>query len=249
MYRSRPDGGLLSELHIPLLDINPEGKIEKEIKDIVEELGIMLYIKKAEKDVLGCFVDHACRILNPEYRYELRSPQKQRPAFRIVPLDRNRGTGPSTAAHFVLRVESPPGDEERVESDDERKDKATYSWFKANSDELLKRVDQRISQLEELQRSAESTSNMVSPSSPRSFMHNTIRWQPVTKRFLQVKDLLDLKQQQAGVVQAWQSVNQSNEAIRQGRSIMIFTIVTIVFVSSLVKPLPTSRSRSRGFTF
>jgi hypothetical protein len=42
---------------------------------------------------------------------------------------------------------------------------------------------------------------------------------------------LSLKQQQASVVQAWESVNQAEEAVRQGRSIMIFTLITIVFVS------------------
>ena len=48
---------------------------------------------------------------------------------------------------------------------------------------------------------------------------------------VQVNDLLSLKQQQASVVQAWESVNQAEEAVRQGRSIMIFTLITIVFVS------------------
>lgn len=161
MYRSRPDGGLLSELHIPLLDINPEGKLEKEIKDIVEELGIMLYIKKAEKDVLGSFVDHACRILDPENRSRLRRPQTQSPTFQIVPVDRGHGLDPGTVAQFALKVKTPSDDEGPVHADDEQMDKATYSWFKANADELLKRVDQRISLLEELKRSAESTSNMV----------------------------------------------------------------------------------------
>lgn len=47
---------------------------------------------------------------------------------------------------------------------------------------------------------------------------------------LQVKDLLELKQQQASVMQAWQAVNQANKTIKQGRSIMMFTLVTIVFV-------------------
>lgn len=73
-------------------------------------------------------------------------------------------------------------------------------------------------------------------------MYELFRYLRVTKSLLKVKDLLDLKQQQAGVLQAWQSVNQSNEAIRQGRSIMIFTIVTIVFVSLLVKSFPATRS-------
>ncbi|KAI7779467.1 hypothetical protein LA080_000847 [Diaporthe eres] len=87
----------------------------------------------------------------------------------------------------------------------EEADRAAYQWFCNNASELLKRVGQRISQLEELERSAKSTAEMV-------------------------KDLLELKQQQAGVVQAWQSVKYSNEAMRQGRSILVFTIVTIVFL-------------------
>jgi hypothetical protein len=45
-----------------------------------------------------------------------------------------------------------------------------------------------------------------------------------------VKDLLGLKQQQAGVVQAWQGVREAEESLNQGRAIMMFTIVTIVFV-------------------
>jgi hypothetical protein len=49
----------------------------------------------------------------------------------------------------------------------------------------------------------------------------------------QLNDLLALKQQQASVVQAWQSVKQSEEAVSQGRAIMVFTIVTIFFVSSI----------------
>ena len=48
---------------------------------------------------------------------------------------------------------------------------------------------------------------------------------------IQVKDLLSLKQQQASVVQAWQAAKQSEETVKQGRSIMVFTIVTIIFVS------------------
>lgn len=50
---------------------------------------------------------------------------------------------------------------------------------------------------------------------------------------LQLDDLLSLKQQQAAVFQAWQSVQQADEAVRQGRSIMVFTFITIIFVSSL----------------
>jgi hypothetical protein len=39
-----------------------------------------------------------------------------------------------------------------------------------------------------------------------------------------------LKQQQAGVVQARKAVQQTEETLRQGRSIMLFTVITIIFV-------------------
>lgn len=39
-----------------------------------------------------------------------------------------------------------------------------------------------------------------------------------------------LKQQQASVAQAWQAVQQADETVKQGRAIMVFTLITIVFV-------------------
>jgi len=44
---------------------------------------------------------------------------------------------------------------------------------------------------------------------------------------------MELKQQQAGVVEAREAVKQGEESLKQGRSIMLFTVVTIIFVSSL----------------
>jgi hypothetical protein len=45
-----------------------------------------------------------------------------------------------------------------------------------------------------------------------------------------LKDLLTLKQQQAGVVEAREAVKQATETLKQGRSIMLFTIITIIFL-------------------
>ncbi|RXG45950.1 hypothetical protein VDGE_02058 [Verticillium dahliae] len=106
----RPGNSEMSELHVPLLDINPEAALHREIEDIKEELDIMIYVIK---------------------------------------------------------------------------------W--------------RIKELEQLRDSALSTCEGV-------------------------KGLLALKQQQAGVVQAWMSLKQSEETVKQGRSIMLFTVVTIVFL-------------------
>ncbi|KAH7308289.1 hypothetical protein BKA65DRAFT_442771 [Rhexocercosporidium sp. MPI-PUGE-AT-0058] len=46
----------------------------------------------------------------------------------------------------------------------------------------------------------------------------------------QLRDHLDIKQQQASIFEAKYAVKQSHETISQGRSIMTFTIVTIVFL-------------------
>src|SRR5579871_4015213 len=48
----------------------------------------------------------------------------------------------------------------------------------------------------------------------------------------QLKELLALKQQQAGVIEAREAVKQATATLEQGKSIMLFTIVTIVFVSN-----------------
>lgn len=48
-------------------------------------------------------------------------------------------------------------------------------------------------------------------------------------------DLISQKQQQASLVQAWESARQADKSTSQGRAIMLFTVVTIVFVSSTRK--------------
>lgn len=49
---------------------------------------------------------------------------------------------------------------------------------------------------------------------------------------MQVNDLLGLKQQQAGIVQAYEAMKQGEgeETVRQGKAIMVFTVMTIIFV-------------------
>lgn len=42
--------------------------------------------------------------------------------------------------------------------------------------------------------------------------------------------LLGLKQQQASVHQAWQAILQQREASKQSRALIVFTVITIVFV-------------------
>ncbi len=47
----------------------------------------------------------------------------------------------------------------------------------------------------------------------------------------QLCDLLDLKQKQASVSEALSARQEAQDTARQGQTLMLFTIVTIIFVS------------------
>ncbi|KAI1271146.1 hypothetical protein F5Y07DRAFT_405873 [Xylaria sp. FL0933] len=158
-----------SDLHIPLLDINPEGKLEREIEDIIEELDIMLHITNIHKDIVKSFIAQAEKILNPSNKF---------------PTD------------FDCR----PSKESKIPDD-----QANYQSFRLRAEEIQERVESHVKDLDVLRKSAKNTADDV--------LH-----------------LLTMKQQQASVVQAWQAVRQSDETIKQGRSIMVFTLATIVFL-------------------
>ncbi|KAI1851240.1 hypothetical protein JX266_003315 [Neoarthrinium moseri] len=177
IYRSNTTA---SDLHVPLLDINPEGKLEREIKDIIEELDIILHVIKCHRDIIKKFISNAEHMLDPYGEYS---------------SDRKKGLTSKHLWNQFHRRPSAPHDGSpngHLGNDSKRHD---YNWFKLNADECLESVLARPWLI-----------------------------------YDQVKDLLELKQQQASVVQAWQSVKQSDEAIKQGRSIMMFTLVTIVFL-------------------
>jgi hypothetical protein len=95
-------------------------------------------------------------------------------------------------------------------------------WTLARADALLKGIQDRISELNTLEDAARNTSAAVSILV--SFFSDAEPYDT------QLKDLLTLKQQQAGVIEAREAVKQATETLKQGRSIMLFTVVTIVFV-------------------
>jgi len=48
---------------------------------------------------------------------------------------------------------------------------------------------------------------------------------------VQLRELLDMKQQQSGIIEAKAAIRRADESVLQGRSIVVFTVVTIFFVS------------------
>ncbi|KAI0126573.1 hypothetical protein BJ170DRAFT_684158 [Xylariales sp. AK1849] len=208
IYRSGEEG---DGIHITLLDIYHEGQLEREIKDIIEEVGIMIHITKTHRDILKSFVKNAKQILDSESK----SPEKVAPANPLQgqkpqqssagPRQNPDGSMPAAAQNLRTPKDQPrPAGTEDYKSQNEE-EKTTSEWFTYNAEELTAQVVDRIEQLEELEKSALATA-------------------------ANVKDLLDLKQQQASVVQAWHSMRQSEDSIKQARSLMVLTVVTIIFL-------------------
>lgn len=145
-----------SDLHVPLLDINPEGRLQREIKDILEELDIMIHINRTHRDVLKDFITHVEHMLDPE---------------GIFGFKHRHGLKYPNSIQFSQGSEASSGhssnDAKGKNADGKGGDPDVYDWFKINADELLSKVTGRIEELEVLRKSAETTSNSVSTSSHR----------------------------------------------------------------------------------
>ncbi|RYP51857.1 hypothetical protein DL768_002893 [Monosporascus sp. mg162] len=160
---SAPSPAELSSIHVPLLNITPEGKLQREIKDILDELGIMIHLVEQQKAVLDKFVKNASTII----------------------------CGNKSGI--------------RKEKGDRAWNKKANKSFTVSAQEVLCDVENFHLELLSLKASAKSTSD-------------------------ELDHLLSLKQQQASVIQAWQSITIGEEAVKQGRAIIIFTTMTIIFL-------------------
>jgi hypothetical protein len=52
--------------------------------------------------------------------------------------------------------------------------------------------------------------------------------------------LISLKQQQVTVVQAWQSMKEGEDTRKQNVTLLVFTVVTVVFVSEQSSTAPAA---------
>ncbi|KAH6856111.1 hypothetical protein B0I37DRAFT_302218 [Chaetomium sp. MPI-CAGE-AT-0009] len=207
--------GDTAELHVPLLDIHPEGKLQREIKDILDELEIMINLTRRQREIIGRYCKHVENILDPDGQLRNNGPDSQLLSAQYKsddfdsPDPRPRlSAGSETAGDSKKgkRTETQKQEEEsKARKRDMARRKDHLAWFQMQSQDLLCEVDDHIGELEALRESAKSTAQSVT-------------------------DLLSLKQQQASVVQACESARQAEEAVRQGRAIMMFTIITIVFL-------------------
>lgn len=125
---------------MPLLDIHPEGKLQREVKDIIDELDIMIHVHKKQREVIKRFCKHVEHILDPDGRWKEGAVQHDR--------------GTSRRAHSTTE------NMEKYIKMEEKRDQLL--WFRMQSQELLAEVDDRLDELEGLKKGAESTAQSVS---------------------------------------------------------------------------------------
>jgi len=163
----------VDKLLLPLLDVTTEGHLQQEIRDIIDELDIMLHIVEEQTGVIETFIKHA-RITFREAGYD------HGEASSFIDFD---GSLRDSGNHRAYR----------------------NAPFEEKIAKLEAKIRRRRKELEALKLSAQSTAQNV-------------------------HDLLDLKQQHASVVQAYQAIVQGQESIKQSQAIILFTVTTIIFV-------------------
>jgi hypothetical protein len=239
LYRSKPKHDKTSRLHVrALFDIHPEGKLQREIKDILDELDIMINITQRQKELIKRFCRHVESILDPEGRWTHGTEE-----YSLAPVDDDEtegeastiskgnsavfdaapqnGTENGTREAKTKREAKERAKKEKMRDGSRRKEH--LGWFRVQAQDLLSEIGDRIDEFEGLKESAKSTEQSVSAMKSRE---SGLRRVMLTLG--KVNDLLSLKHQQAS---AWESVNQAEEAASQTRSIMMFTVITVVFVS------------------
>lgn len=186
-YNSR-DKAKVSSTQNTLLNINPEGNLLKEVKDILDELHILMRLKIQQQLVPESLVKHIRH--NLLARFTLSPYPNEANDFNFLMREGNTLLSMDKSPHIV-----------RVMREDSK-------WTMRRADDLLEGIRDRIRELTTLEEAAKGTSAAL-------------------------KDLLTLKQQQSGIFDAREAVKQATETLKQGRSIMLFTVVTIIFVRNL----------------
>jgi len=219
-------------------NINPEGELLREAHDIVDELKMMRRIYEEQLSVIKDFSKHLQEIydeqhppLSNDYLLEglkrvfgssnSSNGNKRMPGFLNgkVSQDGGRQNG-SISSHNGVSQQSHPATPENTNgyhnhdqstvAEQNAEDavaiygvipKSTVNRAKA----LIESIEMRREDLQDLQNTTKDISD-------------------------QLHTLLSLKQQQASVVEAEASLRLSHESVTQGRSIMLFTVVTIIFL-------------------
>ena len=130
----------LSALHIALLNITPEGKLQRETKDIIEELDILIHTTRRQRELLKRFKKHGENL-----------------------LDRN---GAFKAGHWDWKPENSHSGSfaglQRLMSGNDQEQYEKWKWFRTNAEEIILEVEDHLEELLGLHSSADAVCKSVS---------------------------------------------------------------------------------------
>ena len=142
-----------------LLDINPEGDLSREIKDVLDELHIMLNIKSKQQRVLKDFQKHIKYILAPEISMEedietaLKIPDNQKTASANGDTDKTGDQGNTGDTGEKAVIDSQALKAEKAEKD--------AKWTMEFVIRLSADLNNRVVDLNHLKESTEHTEKAV----------------------------------------------------------------------------------------
>lgn len=155
----------MSEFIAPLLNISTEGGLQREIKDVIDELEIMISIYMQQITVMKKFVNNVVDLLKSTSSKEsgknnlsTASPDPNTYTPASSPPKDDQSAVPSHPITSTA-VSSTPN---QREADHNEKRPQKHKLFSRKAQELLDDVEERFAELKRLKRSAESTSHSVS---------------------------------------------------------------------------------------
>jgi hypothetical protein len=186
--------------------------LSREIKDILDELHVMIDIKTIQRRVLRDFnrnVEHI--IANPLAMSKTIGTAKSK-----------RVTGGLTDGSTQERVTNMMSQtaEDHFQARLELNVKSTLQFASA----VTAGLEDQSTDLKDLQKRAGRVETAVSSNIYASTYDRLLI---ISK----LESLLSLKQQQASLLLARETIRQAEDAARQGPSITLFTIITVIFVS------------------
>jgi hypothetical protein len=145
-YNSREETAFTSvkKWQDTLLDINPEGDLLREIKDILDELFIINLIKTQEETVIRTFVKNCQRLQNWSNFGEIVSrSDRSSPGLGSMKLKQRRQSSLATMPYITL---------------DQQYDPEDVHWTMICARELLDNLQDQLMELQSLRNAAENTS-------------------------------------------------------------------------------------------
>ena len=144
-----------------MLNIAPEGKLQREIKDILDELSIMIHLVKQQKEVLEQFKKNVQEILQPEQPdhedYEVEDDEEGKDSSKSPSgcLDEDGSTPEMLRKQRQAKLH-------RQQKLRELKQQKQLRRFNMSSSELVMEIERHLNELGSLKQSATSTSVSVS---------------------------------------------------------------------------------------